>query len=146
MAYLYSILDTKSNMYGPIISFQNDSTAMRSFTEMIVSGDQNSLLSLYPADYILFCLGNFEQSDGLISPLNAPQLVITGTEAVTRAIDEVNRRRLLRKALDVDSVQDIPLASAPIDNAINAFVNNNGLQPTQNDLAGVSNDSESSQK
>lgn len=90
---IYSIYDTKSGMYGPAMTFVNDYTAIRSFQEMLCSGDDNSLLSLYPSDYILFCLGAFNQQSGFIEPLAAPANVITGMDAFTRACSEAEERR-----------------------------------------------------
>lgn len=98
MAKLYSILDTKGSMYGPVMSFQNDQTAVRSFTEMLISGDKNSMLALYPTDYILFCIADFDQSNGNINSLG-PVSVISGLEAITRAVEESKRRRALSAAL-----------------------------------------------
>lgn len=95
---LFSILDSKSGFYGPLMSFKNQETAVRSFMEMIISGDQNSLLSLYPTDYILFSVGYFEQDTGFISA-EKPYLVISGFDAMQRAVDQVNRRQRFQKAL-----------------------------------------------
>ncbi|UPW40887.1 nonstructural protein [Sigmofec virus UA08Rod_6251] len=107
---LYSILDVKSGIYGPVISFHNDMTAIRSFTEMLIKPDGQSLLSLYPSDYILCCIGHFNQEAGVIDSIPAPLHVITGMEAMTRAADETKRRELLRKAIetgDSDSLSQI---------------------------------------
>lgn len=100
MANLYSIFDVKASKYGPIISFQNDNTAIRSFMEMLISGDKNSLLALYPTDYLLYCVGSFDQDTGLVTSLPAPQHVISGLECISRAVDEVNRRKRMKQSLE----------------------------------------------
>lgn len=90
---IYSIYDVKSGMYGPAMTFVNDSTAIRSFQELLTSGDKNSLLAMYPADYILFCLGVYDQQSGIIQSLPAPMNVLSGMEAFTRACTEADERR-----------------------------------------------------
>lgn len=90
---IYSIYDIKSAMYGPAMTFVNDATAIRSFQEMLTSQDPNSLLSLYPADYILFCLGVFNQRDGIIESLPAPMNIMSGMDAFSRACGEAEERR-----------------------------------------------------
>lgn len=97
---IYSILDTKSGAYGPLISFANDHTAVRAFQEMIISGDRNSMLALYPTDYILCCIGFYDNELGVVESTPAPMHVITGLDASTMAINEAERRRKLRARLD----------------------------------------------
>lgn len=110
MTKLYSILDSKAGIYGPLLSFQNDSTAIRSFQEMLVSGDSNSLLALYPTDYLLYCVGDFQQDKGVVTG-SLPTLVLTGLEACTKAIDEVQRRKRFREQLSGASSSDLPNAN-----------------------------------
>lgn len=96
---LYAILDTKSGFYGSLMTFKNDATALRAFQEMLLSGDKNSMLALYPTDYTLFLVGYYDQETGIIQPTQ-PQLVDTGFASVQRAVEEVNRRKRLQKALE----------------------------------------------
>lgn len=91
---IYAIYDVKSGMYGPAMTFVNDSTAVRSFQELLTSGDKQSLLAMYPADYILFCLGIYNQQTGVLQTLPAPMNVISGMDAFTRACVEADERRL----------------------------------------------------
>lgn len=95
---LYSVMDNKQNMFGPLMCFKNDDTATRSFQEMLISSEDNSLLTLYPTDFTLFNLGLFNKETGLVTS-SVPRVVITGYEAITRAINEVNQRNALQKAL-----------------------------------------------
>lgn len=97
---VYSIYDVKSGMYGPVMTFCNDNTAIRSFQEMLTSGDRQSLLALYPADYILFCLGIYHQDTGVIESLPAPMNIMSGMQAFTQACQEAEARRERQKRLD----------------------------------------------
>lgn len=105
---MYTILDTKSGVFGPLMSFLNDHTAIRSFQEMIISRDEGSLLALYPTDFTLYCIGTFDNENGSIQTLPAPNLIMTGFEASTKAIEEATRRRNLRARLDGVKVEDLP--------------------------------------
>lgn len=99
LSNIYSIYDVKSGLYGPAMTFVNDATAIRSFQEMLTSPDQNSLLSLYPADYILFCVGEYNQETGLIKPHVAPINIIAGMQAFTNACNDAEARRQRAKML-----------------------------------------------
>lgn len=96
---LFSILDVKSGMYGPVMSFVNDKTAIRAFQEMCISRDQNSLIALYPTDYVLSHVGIYDQETGIIDPCS-PRIVVSGQEATTLALVELERRRSLKAQLD----------------------------------------------
>lgn len=96
---LFSILDVKSGMYGPVMSFVNDKTAIRAFQEMCISRDNNSLIALYPTDYVLSHIGIYDQDTGLIDPCS-PRIVVSGQEATTLALVELERRRELKAKLD----------------------------------------------
>lgn len=116
---IYSIYDVKSGMYGPAMTFVNDLTAVRSFQEMLTSGDKNSLLSLYPADYILFCLGVYNQQSGVIEPLPSPMNVMSGMEAFTKACCEADERRARfdrLNGINSDSIKRVQDICADSDN------------------------------
>lgn len=109
---LFSILDVKSSVYGPVMSFINDQTAIRAFQEMCISRDDTSLLALYPTDYVLSHIGIYDQSLGVITPCT-PRIVISGQEALTYALAELEKRRAIRARLSGQTSVD-DLASAGI--------------------------------
>lgn len=125
MSNLYSILDTRSGCYGSLMTFTNDATAIRAFIEMLISGDSNSMLALYPTDYVLSCIGQFDQQTGLINS-NVPSIVINGIEALNRATEEARRRRLLQYQLSghideetvdkINSDDNVTLGPDPVTN------------------------------
>lgn len=96
---IYSLLDVKSKMYGPLIAFASDEVAVRNVQEMYLSGDPASLFCKYPQDYILFCLGHYDNSDGLLIPLPAPMLVANGLELSAKALDELENRRKIAERM-----------------------------------------------
>ncbi|UPW41617.1 nonstructural protein [Peromfec virus RodF8_40] len=99
-AGIYSLLDVKSKMYGPLITFISDEVAIRNIQEMFISGDKRSLFCMYPQDYILFCLGHYDNATGQLIPLPAPALVINGMEVASRALEDIERRRALTERLE----------------------------------------------
>lgn len=111
---IYAIYDVKSGMYGPAMTFANDGTAIRSFQEMLISKDPNSLLSLYPSDYILFCLGLYNQETGLLESCPAPMNILSGSEAFLRACNEASERRKRAAALEGRKFDDIDYGFTPL--------------------------------
>lgn len=113
---LYSILDVKSGKYGPVVNFQNDYVAIRNFQELILRGDETSMLRLYPADHCLYCVGRFDYDTGITTSIPAPSLIMTGLEACTKAIAENDRRIALNKRLQGIKLQDdSALSESPIE-------------------------------
>lgn len=117
LSNIYAIYDVKSGMYGPAMTFVNDATAIRSFQEMLTSQDQNSLLSLYPADYILFCVGEYNQETGLIKSHAAPVNIIAGMQAFTNACNDAEARRKRAKLLQGKYDDQCDYDGAPISNS-----------------------------
>lgn len=99
MEKLYSIMDVKQSRYGSLMTFATDEAAIRAFQSMLVDSEHGSMLSMYPTDYIMVCVGGFDKDTGLLQTIPAPQHVITGYDALVKAIDETNRRIKLQKAL-----------------------------------------------
>lgn len=87
---LYSIFDTKAELYLKPFQMQNDATAIRAITSSIL---QNEELTAYPSDYILKRLGSYHESTGVIiqsshEPADiAPiaSLVLAAQQAITNS-------------------------------------------------------------
>lgn len=74
---LYSIYDLKAGVYNTIFTQFNDAVAQRSFTHLIK--DKDSTISSSPADYVLYCVGTFDDTRGYIdNSADYPRLVIDG--------------------------------------------------------------------
>lgn len=86
---LYSVMDVKSEQYGPIMALHHDAVAIREFAAAI---DQpNSMIAKYPEDFELHCVGSFEPEwkrfDDIrhgVLPVqgHVPSVVITATALV----------------------------------------------------------------
>lgn len=74
---LYSIYDLKAGVYNTIFTQFNDSVAQRSFLHLIK--DKDSTISSSPEDYVLYCVGTFDDSKGFIdNSSDYPRIVVDG--------------------------------------------------------------------
>jgi hypothetical protein len=71
---LYSILDTKSQLYSPPFVATNDAIAIRMVMDILRNPDNN--LSRYPEDHQLMVVGFWDDINGDILPVEKqPKLV-----------------------------------------------------------------------
>lgn len=61
---LYSIYDKKSELFGQILTFDNDDVAIRYFRTLVA--DESTLVSKYPEDFCLFGVGLWNNVDAII--------------------------------------------------------------------------------
>lgn len=69
---IYSIFDKKAIVYSPLMTFENDTYAIREFEHIASSG----LIHRYPEDFALYCLGSYDDKVGLISSQAVPCFVV----------------------------------------------------------------------
>lgn len=72
----YSIYDTKVEQWGLPFFSHHDELAKRICCEAVQ--DENTQLSRYPNDYILFSIGSYEDHDGLLTPHSPVSLGVLG--------------------------------------------------------------------
>lgn len=87
---LYQLKDVVSAcMVGQVFVERNDGPAVRSFYNALE--DSKSQISQYPKDFELLCLGEYDDSNGVlfIGTGDFPQVVATGVEWV--ALNERKR-------------------------------------------------------
>lgn len=92
---LFSMFDTKASVFGALITLENADVARRMFVTSILSG-QESPVTQFPDDFILYEMGGFDNSTGIFVIHPAPIKVMTGFEAVEAAkkyVEERERRR-----------------------------------------------------
>lgn len=65
---LYSVLDSKSQAFGNPFTSVNHNTAIRDFST--AANDSNTLIGKHPTDFILYCIGSFDDFTGSICPCN----------------------------------------------------------------------------
>lgn len=73
---IYSVRDLKGDFYAPRIE-QNEGSAIRWFSMTVNTPE--TLTNFAPADFQLYYIGTFESDTGLITPIELPQFIISGS-------------------------------------------------------------------
>lgn len=76
---LYSIRDVKTGFMTPVIE-TNDETAKRNFVHAVINSD--GVLASYCQDFSLYHIGSFDSDSGLVSSLQLPDFVLSGSDAM----------------------------------------------------------------
>lgn len=72
---LYCVFDRKSERYFPPFVVENDAVAERRFADILV--DPQSVLSKHPQDYILYGVGEFDESTGECAPFEKGKVIVS---------------------------------------------------------------------
>jgi len=70
----YTIYDTKSLTYSNPFYAPTHGAAIRIVTD--ATQDNNSQLARHPADFILYCVGEFDDNSGIFMPIDPREHVI----------------------------------------------------------------------
>lgn len=81
---IYSVLDVKADEFGPVFLNANDRLAERTVLESCRGGQ--SLLSQYPEDFILYRIGSFDTSTGLLKGEDRPVIVLAVKDITKREV------------------------------------------------------------
>lgn len=76
---MYSIFDRKAESYASPFYAANDAAAMRLF---VMEGQRDeSMIRMFPSDYELCCVGDFDDQSGLVSaPPKGVRQLLTGSD------------------------------------------------------------------
>lgn len=80
MLKIYAVYDKKAMVYAPPFFVNTAIEAVRAFGELVADG--RSTVAKYPSDFALYCLGDFDDCNGLFMPNGIPQLVHEAMEFV----------------------------------------------------------------
>lgn len=75
---VFSVFDTKAEIYGTPVFFATRGLATRAFEDQCNKLD--SPLCDHPGDFTLFQIGEFDSEKGLLIPLPSPASLGTGVE------------------------------------------------------------------
>jgi hypothetical protein len=78
MKKIFCIKDEKSGAHYDPFTMSNSIDAQRAFMQGIKS--EKSIISQYPEDFNLYFVGEFDEMSGLITPREAPVLILTGKD------------------------------------------------------------------
>lgn len=65
--YLFSVEDVKAQCFGSVFCDVSEQSAIRAFGDAITLGKGNTPLETHPEDFILYCVGKFNDSIGQVS-------------------------------------------------------------------------------
>lgn len=69
---MYSVKDSKSTFLPPTFDI-NDATAKRNFLH--ACNNQESVMSSHSVDFSLYCVGDFNDENGVVSSLPVPRFI-----------------------------------------------------------------------
>lgn len=73
---IYSIRDSKGELYNQPFFLNTHGEAERTFRSL--ANDPKSMVGMYPEDYDLFHIGEFDDSTGVLTPLPTPTHIAKG--------------------------------------------------------------------
>lgn len=76
----YSLFDVKALTYSPPFYLGQDAAARRAFEELV--NDANTLPGRHPTDFILYCVGTFNDTTGLLEPIDPRRHVVDGAALI----------------------------------------------------------------
>jgi len=77
---IFCVLDSKANVFGTPFTQHNEAMALRSFQRAAI--DPASDVSVFPDDFALFQLGEYEDDTGAITPLIPVRHICTARQFV----------------------------------------------------------------
>lgn len=70
----YSLFDRKALQYHPPFHFSTDGQAVRALADLVE--DANTTVGRHPSDFVLYCIGTFDDSKGAMEPFSPLRHVI----------------------------------------------------------------------
>lgn len=78
---LFSVYDSKAELYMPPVTYRTRGEAIRSF--QAACEDKQSQFHKYPSDFTLVEIGSFIESSGLIVGSETPTIVVNASDFVS---------------------------------------------------------------
>lgn len=72
---LYAIYDRLAESYGNVMEFTTDGVAIRTLSQEVNRQDERNNLYLHPQDFMLYQLGEYDQTTGKIA--GEPRMVVS---------------------------------------------------------------------
>ena len=80
---LFTTYDVKSETFGNLYTARTNDEAIRGFITAIQNAPRDSIIAQYPEDFHLYCVGDFDTSNGnLMQSQDYPKRLITGLEVL----------------------------------------------------------------
>lgn len=68
---IFSIYDSKAQQFNTPIFLAQEGQAIRAFDDLC--NNKDSEVSKHPEDYTIFAIGEFDDDNGLVTPLTTPK-------------------------------------------------------------------------
>lgn len=81
MLRAYSIFDNKALVYNPPFFAPTNGAAVRIMAD--TANDMSTSIGRHPNDYILYCVGHYDDSNGMMTPYSPLEHVIDAVSLVT---------------------------------------------------------------
>lgn len=76
---VFGIFDVKAKNYGQPFFMSHSGLALRSFSDLVE--DQKSTLNKHPADFKLYCLGEYDDCSGAFKSIN-PEFLANASDFI----------------------------------------------------------------
>lgn len=83
---IYAVKDIKAQLFNAPFFQSNNVTALRTFAMEVNRSEPNNVLHTNPEDFELYCLGEFDNASGVITPAHKPDLIGTASALIKGAI------------------------------------------------------------
>lgn len=77
----YSIFDRKALQYHPPFYASTDGQAVRNFSDL--ANDPNTTVGRHPSDYVLYCVGCYNDANGFLEPFSPLRHVMDADACVS---------------------------------------------------------------
>ncbi|QCQ84871.1 nonstructural protein [Blackfly microvirus SF02] len=77
----YTLHDVKALNYSPPFFQHNNAMAIRMLTDLV--NDSNTSVGRHPADFKMYCVGSYDDGNGILIPLNIIEHVMDAIACVT---------------------------------------------------------------
>lgn len=80
MLRAYSLFDNKALIYNTPFFTNTDQSAVRMLSDLV--NDPQTSVSRHPADYVLYCIGHYNDNTGELSPYSPREHVVDAVALV----------------------------------------------------------------
>lgn len=81
----YTLHDVKALTYSPPFFVNNNNLAIRMLTDLV--NDMNTAPGRHPSDFKMYCVGNYDDATGILTPLNIMEHVMDAIACVQQQPD-----------------------------------------------------------
>lgn len=93
--HLYSLRDSRARVFGPLLQVRSLADVERQIVHQMGKSPDSSI-SKYPADFVLYRIGSFDDITGKSMVIDPPERVIVADE-IAAALNDPMERDMLEK-------------------------------------------------